>query len=243
MIQTILELGRQKRKVSWFGEERDLPLPAGVAVSSPWLDMTLSSASWRTNAKWDYLPTGQDHLDAPNRPPCRAWPATPPRRSVYVDDGLVLHPLATLLTARDWAGAPPTYICTGWELLADEDKAIAAKLADAGVHVVFEEYEAMPHCFALVFLRLAASERCFDAWARFIKEAVETKGTGSERPSSFTTIQARTLKEVPLALERLRPCSEEDMWEQLWRRYKHLMTGGGGNAATAAAPVEAVAKL
>ncbi|KLU92289.1 acetyl-hydrolase [Magnaporthiopsis poae ATCC 64411] len=123
---------------------------------------------------------------------------------------------------------------------------MAAKLADAGVRVVLEEYEAMPHCFALVFRRLTASERCFDAWARFIKEAVETKGSGPGRLSSFTTIQARTLKEVPLALQRLRPCSEEDMREQLWRRYTHLMTGGGADvasAATAAAPVEIAAKL
>ncbi|KAL8392205.1 hypothetical protein RB595_002410 [Gaeumannomyces hyphopodioides] len=244
LIQTILELGRQKRRVSWFGEERDLPLPAGVAVSSPWLDMTLSSPSWRTNAKWDYLPTGRDHMDSPNRPPCAAWPASPPRRSVYVDDGLVLHPLATLLTARDWAGAPPIYMCTGWELLADEDKAMAARLAEAGVRVVFEEYEAMPHCFALIFQSLAASDRCFDAWAGFVREVVAGAGP-VDRPSTFTAIQARTLNEVPLVPEELRPRSEEEMREELERRYKHLMKGGGAGVgpAVAALPVEATAKL
>ncbi|KAL8357573.1 hypothetical protein RB598_002399 [Gaeumannomyces tritici] len=243
LVQTILELNRQKRRVSWFGEERDLPLPAGVAVSSPWLDMTLSSPSWRTNVQWDYLPPGgRDHMDSPNRPPCAAWPASPPRRSVYIDDSLVLHPLATLLAARDWAGAPPTYICTGWELLADEDKAMAGRLAGAGVRVVLEEYEAMPHCFALVFRgRLAASDRCFDAWAGFVREVVAGPGAGRGRPSTFTTIRARTLDEVPLAPEELRPRSEEEVREELERRYRHLMQGGVGVGA--ALPAGAAAKL
>ena len=216
LLQTLLELRRQNLKIHWLGEDREIPLPAGVAVNSPWMDITLSSPSYESNVPYDYIPAPKNGMELNNRPACAAWPAVPPRRLVYADDDLVLHPLVTLLTAPSWAGAPPVYMCTGWELLADEDKYVASKMHQDGVTVVFEEYEAMPHCFAMLFNHLKNSRRCFGGWAGFIRRAVEKPEAVA---SSFVTVKARTLKEEPIDVQELSPCTEDEMRERLFQKW------------------------
>ncbi|PKS12864.1 hypothetical protein jhhlp_000204 [Lomentospora prolificans] len=205
LLQTVLEIRRQNIKVAWFGEEREVPLPAGVALNSPWVDLTLSSLSWEKNKEFDYLPSltakGPD-----NHPPCEVWPADPPRASLYADDAFLDHPLVTLVLAKDWSGAPPVFMCTGWELLADEDKFLALRLRQDGVRVVFEEYEAMPHCFAMILTNLPAAKRCFQGWSGFIKNVV--KDPANIAPSAIT-VKAKTLQEVDLDL------TEEDLTEEV----------------------------
>jgi hypothetical protein len=215
-MQAILELRRQNLKIRWHGTDREVPLPAGVAVNSPWMDITLSSPSCTANVPYDYLPVletiSQDHA---RRPACAAWPAAPPRHMMYADDHLLLHPLVTLLSAPSWAGAPPTYICTGWELLADEDKYVASRLAADGVSVVFEEYEAMPHCFALLFGHLPGARRCMDGWAGFMRRAVEAPGSIATR---FVTVRAKGLEEVPREPAKVMPYDQETMRRRLLAR-------------------------
>jgi hypothetical protein len=167
------------------------------------MDMTQSSPSYETNAAFDYLPTPAQILSSePRRPPCPAWPANPPRTHLYVADALLAHPLATLLLAPSWAGAPPVYMCTGWECLADEDRYVARKMWRDGVRVVLEEYEAMAHCFAMVVPQIKEARRCIQGWAGFMKEVVEMgqkeKGNGIRGESRFVTIKARTLEEVAI---------------------------------------------
>lgn len=210
LTQLLLELRRTDTKVQWFGQEVSVPLPAGVALSSPWLDLTHSSPSCRTNAEFDYLPMLQG-LDETQRPPCPAWPADPPRKMLYCADALVTHPLVTLLAADSWEGCPPVYMSCGWELLADEDKYLARKLHSDGVQVVFEEFQAMPHCFQAVLMGTPVSVRSFDAWAGFIRHVVE-KGPGR---SVFRTIEAKTLNEVDIDPSALSPYTEEELRERL----------------------------
>lgn len=238
LLQTILELNRQAAQAQtnpnttttttttlyWHGVDVPLPLPvpAGVAVNSAWLDMTHSSPSCTRNAAFDYLPTHKALAKKPP-PPCTSWPAAahspsaPPRKHIYVADDLTTHPLVTLLSARSWRGSPPVYMCTGWELLADEDKLLARKLArDDGVRVVFEEYEAMPHCFAMIFTRLEESRRCYRGWTDFIKEVTgQGQGQGGKGESRFVTVRARTLEEVPIEVEKIAPYEEEVMRERI----------------------------
>lgn len=232
LLQTVLELNRQagstqpNSTLRWHDTDipLPLPLPAGVAVSSPWVDMTHSAPSCSSNAAFDYLP----YLEpSAHIPPCPSWPAGPPRKRLYVADELAAHPLATLLMARSWVGAPPVYMCTGWELLADEDKLLAAKLAADGVRVVFEEYEAMPHCFALVFTKIPGSRRCFAGWTDFIKEvtAAELGGGGGRGESRFVTVRARTLEEVPIDLARLAPYEEAVMRDRIGKRVGPVVGG------------------
>ncbi|KAJ9151341.1 Lipase/esterase [Pleurostoma richardsiae] len=231
LLQLLLELRRQDIRIRWFGEERDIPLPAGVATSSPWVDLTHSSPSWETNGEFDYLPVPKA-LDIAKLPPCPAWPATPPRKALYVADALLTHPLVTLSTARSWKGAPPVYMCTGWEMLADEDKYMAAKLHRDGVPVVFEEYEAMPHCFALLLEKLPGSRRCLEGWTGFIMQAVQDP---SGIKSSFRTVKAKTLEEVELDPKELCPFTEEEVRERVFQRAKEDVAAEDA--------VDAIAKL
>lgn len=211
LLQTILEIRRQNLKITWFGKEREVPVPRALALNSPWVDMTLSSESWTRNAAFDYLPTrAAQRLD--EVPPCDAWPANPPRMSHYADDAFLDHPLVTVSLAPDWKGAPPIYMCMGWELLADEQKFMASKLQAGGVTVVLEEYEAMPHCFAMILTQLPAAKRCFDGWSGFIKSATEDPGSIGSRA---VTVKAKSLEEVEMDLGALTTLTEEEVKERV----------------------------
>jgi alpha/beta hydrolase fold len=113
---------------------------------------------------------------------------------------------------KTWENSPPVFICTGWELLADEDKFMAKKLNSDGVAVVFEEYEAMPHCFSLILPKLPGARRCFDGWSGFIKTVVEN-------PTSITSkavsIKAKSLEEVRLNFSSLSNISPEAVREKV----------------------------
>jgi acetyl esterase/lipase len=219
--------------VFWEGEERAIPLPAGVAVNSPWCDITHSSPSCETNANFDYLPpTSLQIKMEPKRPKCVAWPVDPPRAMMYADDEFVMHPLVSMILAPSWAGAPPIWMCTGRELLSDEDKFMANKFYKDGVHVVYEEYEGMPHCFALLFEQLAEARRCTAGWAGFAKAVVE-EGKVKE---GFTLIKAKTLKEVEVDPETLSPYTLEEIRERVEKR-----TAMGAEVGAGAPTAEVVA--
>ncbi|KAI0907817.1 alpha/beta hydrolase fold-domain-containing protein [Ustulina deusta] len=209
LTQTLLQLRRQNTKIAWFGMKRAVPLPGGITLLSPWLDMMQSMPSWMTNRKWDYLPPPSRWETSP--PPADdIWPATPPRKHIYVDDALRLHPLASPHLGRSWAGAPPVWISCGWECLADEDRYLVSKLRADGVRVVFEEYEAMPHVFAVVLPKLAETERLVTGWARFI---TATRKEPDRIASSYTYIKARTLEETAGDVEMLTPYGEKEVFE------------------------------
>ena len=212
LLQTLLEIRRQGRTIRWFGVEREVTLPAAATCCSPWLDVVQSMPSWDGNARWDFLPSqGVLEEGRPQPPADSVWPTDPPRRHLYCDDADLLHPLVSLQLARSWAGAPPVYLCCGWECLADEARWFAARLAreDAPrVPVVFEEYEAMPHVSALVLPHLEASRRNLRSWAAFITRAVEDPAAIT---SSYITVRARTLEEVPIDPRQLTSFSDDDV--------------------------------
>ncbi|KAF5020492.1 hypothetical protein F66182_7483 [Fusarium sp. NRRL 66182] len=216
LLQLILELRRQDSPILWHGELRQVPMPAGVALNSPWLDITQSSPAWETSTPtpFDYLPK-PEAIDKRTIPPCEAWPANPPRRNMYIADDLAAHPLASLVMARSWKGSPPIYLCTGWEILAYEDKFLARKLEAEGVRVVFEEYEGMPHCFAMLLRNTPATQRCYSGWAAFMREAVEDP---DKIKSRATMIKAKTCQELPLRFDELSDVSEEDIQQRVLKK-------------------------
>src|ERR1700753_2000323 len=71
-------------------------------------------------------------------------PAKPPRVDIYAEGNALCHPLISPLAANDWKGAPPVYFACGEELLADEARAVACRMARQKVFVVWEQYESMP---------------------------------------------------------------------------------------------------
>ena len=186
LLQLILQLHRsapagQTPTIKFHGNDVPIPIPAGVSSHSPWFDITRSMPSLEANAAYDYLPPPS--ATPANFPPCAIWPAAPPRAEIYCDGSAATHPLVSPLAAGDWAGAPPAFIGCGEELLADEDAAVAARLARQGVTVAWEQFEAMPHCFAMIFEAHGAGPLFLDKWAAFVKAAVDdparlkTKGT------------------------------------------------------------------
>ncbi|CAK7272695.1 hypothetical protein SEPCBS57363_005262 [Sporothrix epigloea] len=236
LTRLLLEFQRNNTRILWHGSKRIVPLPAGVAVNSPWLDISNSSPSWQPapeshRADFDYLPPmvlpGSEGL---NRPPCEAWPSQPPRRFLYVETGLVMHPLVSpfLSDPEGWSGAPPTYCCVGWEMLADEVNFFTATRLHNGGNgasaVIFEQYEAMPHCFALVLPKLPGAKRCLDKWASFIRCVVEQPQSlqqGATDPgskSSFTYITAKTLEEKAIDPATLSPYTEVHIRDVVHRR-------------------------
>ncbi|KAM0341872.1 hypothetical protein ACHAPU_009808 [Fusarium lateritium] len=216
LLQLILELRKQDSPILWHGVLRQVPMPAGVALNSPWLDITQSSPAWEvsTPTPYDYLPKPEAMADR-TTPPCEAWPANPPRQNIYVADDLAAHPLASLVMARSWKGAPPIYLCTGWEILAYEDKFFARKLEADGVRVVFEEYEGMPHCFAMMLRNAPATPRCYNGWAGFIRAAVEDP---NKIESRAVMIKAKTCEEVPLRFDELSDASEEHIQRRVLQK-------------------------
>ncbi|KAH7151745.1 alpha/beta hydrolase fold-domain-containing protein [Dactylonectria estremocensis] len=213
LLQLLMELRNQDSPIMWHGELRLVPLPAGVAANSPWLDMTQSAPTWdeSTPTPYDFLPK-PSALGRLAVPPCDIWPASPPRKSIYVADALLPHPLASLVMARSWKGAPPIYICAGWEILAWEAKYLARKLEADGVAVVFEEYEAMPHCFALLLRNAPSTSRCYDGWAGFIRAVVEDpEGIAP----SAVRVKARTLDEEPLRFDELCSVTDDEMRQRV----------------------------
>lgn len=203
LTQLILHLNRTSTTspLKWQGvtlPRGSIPLPAGIALNSPWMDITHSSPSCASNAEFDYLPHPRVLAEADaKRPACAAWPATPPRRHVYVNDELLNHPLVSVILADSWKGSPPIWMCTGWELLADEDRYVAKKMWRDGVTVRYEEYEGMPHCFGIIFPGLQSARRCFKGWGAFCKSLAETGEADGEvgGGSRFTIINPSTMVE------------------------------------------------
>lgn len=237
LLQLLLHLHRHPHPITFHNTTvPSIPLPAGVAANSPWLDITHSSPSCTANAAFDYLPTLPQQLAAESRrPPCAAWPTDPPRKHLYAPDSLLAHPLVSPVLARSWAGAPPVYVCTGWELLADEDKFVAHKMWREGVRVVFEEYEAMPHCFGLLFPQLREARRCLEGWAGFVKAVVEggpdaAVAGGEGAGGRFVMVKARSLEEVVLEPGEVWKEGEEVVEERVWKRVRERGLEGEGIA-------------
>jgi acetyl esterase/lipase len=221
LLLTILQFRRTGQKIRWNGEERDIPIPAGVATCSPWCDITHSSQSCEDNRTFDYLPARSVYPQGPTYPSCSIWPTAPPRKTLYVVDNLLTHPLVSPLLApvSAWEGAPPIYISTGTELLTDEDKYVASAASKAGVKVMYEQYETMPHCFAMVIESLPASMKFFNSWAGFIDAAVN-------KPDSLCTngkvVKPKTLEEVIVAVDQLSAFNEKEVREQMVKRVEEM---------------------
>lgn len=136
---------------------------------------------------------------------------------MYAADNLLTHPLVSPLSApiSAWEGSPPVYINTGTELLSDEDRYVATAISKAGAVVVYEEYETMPHCFAMVIETLPASRKFFDAWTSFMDAAVHRRETLS---TNGKKIKPKTLMETAVVVEDLSKEDEEGIERQMKRR-------------------------
>ena len=94
------------------------------------------------------------------------------------------------LAAQDWSGAPPLFVSVGQEMLRDEDAVWAQRAAKQGVTVVWREFEAMPHCFAMLLESNNGAGVHHEEFAGFCKEVVE----GKKVETNGVFIKAKTLE-------------------------------------------------
>ncbi|KAI9686999.1 MAG: hypothetical protein M1822_002752 [Bathelium mastoideum] len=210
LLQLLLHLHRTSSSsntpptVSYHGKSVAIPLPAGIACNSPWLDLARACPSLEANAATDYLPPPSLSA-AVHFPPDAIWPADPPRGDLLCEVSMLTHPLASPLAApaSDWRDSPPMLICCGEELLSDECAIVAGRAARQGVAVRWEQWEAMPHCFAQVLEGLVASRRCLEIWGEGMREMVEKSEGGKGLVTKGRWWAAKTLKESPLDVKGL----------------------------------------
>lgn len=174
LLQLLLQFHRSSSpQILFHGRKVSVPLPAGATANSGWFDLARCLPSITHNVKYDYLPAA-NHDDTLSRfPSDNIWPTTPPRGDLFCDLSLLDHPLVSPLLAADWKNSPPLWFVTGEECLTDEDNVVAAKAANQGVTIWYEQYEAMPHCFAMLLPTLPNSSRCLKSWGEFCRRVVE----------------------------------------------------------------------
>lgn len=212
LLQLLLHLRRsmpqdqagQHPKTKFHGKDVELPLPAGVALVSPWLDITRSLPSIEHFAKYDYLPPRSTTVSS-RYPVDDIWPTKPHRADLYCEGSALLHPLVSPLAARDWRGAPPMFFSVGQEMLRDEDAVLARRVAKQGVKVVWREFEAMPHCFAMMLDALKESRCHWEEIGKFCKELVEKNQVGG----SAVFILAKTLEKKDVDVGTLSELTDE----------------------------------
>ena len=208
LLQTLLTLQRTKMSsIPFNGRDIPIELPGGVALNCGWNDVSRSMPSVRSNAQFDYLSPpsatgmGQDH------PPDDIWPSKPPRAEVYCTAAMLTHPLVSPLATKAsmWEGSCPVYLCCGNEGLEDEVCIMARRLHQAGVPVIFDAYEGMPHCFAMIFMGSSSSKTCLATMSEFCVDAthgnVSSKETGRwmkafSNPPAFREVPLNELSTV-----------------------------------------------
>ena len=124
------------------------PLPAGLVLLSPWVDLTCSGASMETNADPRHLAQRQSLLFSAGSYLAGTDPRTP---------------LASPLFG-DLSGLPPALIQVGaLETLLDESLDLERKLSAAGGDVTLHVYDGMVHEWHLLSALLEPGEPLNDA--------------------------------------------------------------------------------
>lgn len=214
LLQLLLHLHRtspsgEQPTVTFHGKKVPIQLPAGVAMTSPWLDITRSLPSIEGLVQYDYLPP-PSQTEVREFPTCKMWPATPPRADLYCEASALCHPLVSPLAAGEWKGAPPLFFSLGQEMLRDEDAVLARRAAGQGVPVVWREFEAMPHCFAMLLESNPGAPVHYAGYAKFCREVVE----GKVVITNGEFIKAKTLERSQVDVEsRLTDLTEQQVGE------------------------------
>lgn len=216
LLQLLLQIHRsnpnpgQLPTVKFHGKNVEIPLPAGLAMTSPWLDITRGLPSIEGLVQYDYLPA-PSQTDTREFPACPMWPASPPRADLYCEGSALMHPLVSPLAAKSWEGAPPLFFSLGQEMLRDEDAVFAQRAVEQGVKVVWREFEAMPHCFAMLLENNPGAPVHYAEFAEFCRKVVEA---GESIDTNGEFVKAKTLERSPVDVKSgLTELSDEQVEE------------------------------
>lgn len=225
LLQTLLTLTRAGvTTIPFHGKDVKIELPAGVALNSPWCDIARTMPSLWSNAQFDYLspPSATGGVEEP--PADDVWPTKPPRAEIFCGGSILIHPLVSPLAAKAdlWRGSCPVWMCVGNEGLEDEISIMARRFHEAGVPIVFDGYEGMPHCFAMVFMKSPAGKECFRSWSEFCVEAVagtvERRDTGRWMKAFSHPLQFREVR-----LEEITKITDLEVDEKLEKAKRKTM--------------------
>ena len=225
LLQLLLSLKRQNiTSVRFHNKDVEIPLPAGLALNSPWTDLSRSMPSLQKNHVYDYLPLPSDSalIEIPRD---EIWPTKPPRGDFYTELSMLCHPLVSPLacTPDQWRGAPPILAIAGEEMLNDEIQHTVSAIHRAGVKTVYDGYEAMPHVFAMMFAGSRISKKCFQRWGEFVKQAASNGG--DEVRSRATWTKAKSLEEGPLSLDTISGFTDEEVKEMMSATWERRIKG------------------
>ncbi|MCD9625554.1 alpha/beta hydrolase [Rhabdothermincola salaria] len=133
--------------------QRGLALPAGTVCCSPWVDLTVTAASYVQNADVDRLFSAESASLA---------------AGLYLAGHDPTDPLASPVFA-DWAGAPPMLIQVGdVEVLLDDALRLAATASDAGVDVTLTVAPEMPHIWPMSYPAFPEAVEAVEEIAAFV---------------------------------------------------------------------------
>jgi acetyl esterase/lipase len=112
----------------------DGPSAAAIVCCSPWVDMTVTAATYDTNAATDQMFSRASADDA---------------SALYLGDHDRKDPMVSPVFG-DWTGAPPMLIQVGTtEVLLDDSRLLAEVASSAGVDVSLRTYDDMPHVWQI----------------------------------------------------------------------------------------------
>ena len=170
VYQTLLEQGVQPKDIILSGDScganlalclalrikvQKLPMPSGLILLSPLLDLTLSGDSIRTNRLHDALLAEQALKTGIAHYLQDLIPTDDPRVSPLFDD---------------LSGLPPTLVQIGSkEILLSDATRFKALAEDAGVKVYFTIYPGMWHNFQMFNTWFPDAQRALDDMAKYIQ--------------------------------------------------------------------------
>lgn len=132
----------------------DGPAPAAVVCCSPWVDLTMSGATYVTNEATDKL-----------FPRSSAAEAAP----LYLAGHDATDPFVSPMFGS-WDGAPPMLIQVGSiESLLDDSRKLTEVATDAGVDVTLHVYDEMPHIWQMSYPAFPEAVEAVEEMAAFVR--------------------------------------------------------------------------
>ena len=115
------------------------------------------------------------------------------------------------------------WFASGEELFVDGGKTIARRAAQQGVNVAWMQFEAMPHCFAILpgLNRSRQAERLMEEWARFCRQCVYGESLGKGGVSA-SVVSFKDLEVRPVELDDLGDPSIEDVERMIHSRVSEV---------------------
>jgi acetyl esterase/lipase len=141
-------------RMTQAARDRATPSPVAVCVMSPWVDLTLSGDSLKSRAKHD---------------PLLSRRALEKARQLYLGQADAKTPLASPLYG-DLAGLPPVLLQAGEdEVLLDDARRYADRLAEAGSSAELHVWQGMVHVFPANVALLHAAREALDIAGEFLR--------------------------------------------------------------------------